>query len=436
MAQLTDEEILKQQYEKFKKKQDTPEGGFEYGREDKFPIPFNEYSVLRFAGMPKEVFYSFIIADDSKYRVIKFPSDDDTNFILYRIAKRVLDRTYLGKDDKGDAMFDYHVKNSHPEIFKMIFNNGQDKIGPYGANGWTKPTGKVTRAMVANVINRKAFSTTMKDKDDNDVIRSYSADWCKENNHTLLLTGDMKAFSAAVTVYDKLMGEIYPIKGSFLKYDIAIQRHKVDPWYTLASGKDVMDGSKNGAPEMQKIAQYIKEGEFPEEQQYVRYDLDALTKPTSYKEIHDWLKIKIGAIDAALKTTFLDELETLVREEGGQVAPKGVHSGVNTKQESSSPYSEEPEEPEEVVPETPVTPVRATRKPATTGGVDMDAVKKIAPFVEGLTDEEKAEITGVNGDKVTFKESEELWLDCPNPSCGRASTTKISTQCIYCGTKF
>jgi hypothetical protein len=400
---------------------------------------------MRFVGMPEEVFFSFIIGDDGKFKYMTLPDKEKyPTHIFYKIVDRVLDREYLGKDDKGDSIFEYHCQKSHPEIFNMVYNNGKKEIGKYGPNGWVNSAGYPNRAMLANVINRAPFSLTFKNEQGQEITKHYDADHCKTTGKTLLLSKDSKNSTAPITVYEELLTKIFPVKGTFWKYDIAIKKIGMKPWYSIITASDIKEGAKNNAPEMIELAKLIKDGEYPEEQKYQKHDLVKLAEPVSYQFIYDNLKIKISQIDEALGTNFLEEIEDKLSTSSSSpfTAQKHVPSEKVEETPEEEPVEETLAETKEETPvetkvETNVAPVRR-RATASSEAMETD-VSSVAPFLKDANGDEKSLVTGVKDGKLVYSSEAGDLLPCPNPSCSgpkEGQPENIATLCIYCGQKF
>jgi len=433
-------------------------------KEDKLVLDVG-FNLVRVVDAPRNCESSFIKCDDGKKRLFKFPViEEDPDFILYQILNQVLDQKYEGMDANGKHLFGTPIKDKHPDIYRMVHNNGDLVEGTYGPNGWgswkkyngTYQGTSSTTSCFMNVINRKGFTVkiTWKEDDKEDEVKDYSKTWCKDNNHTLLLAKDIKSVGCPITVGNILLKTMYPNFGNFQRYDIAINRSKKDPYYEVFKADTLVQN--------EEVMSNLVQGDLTDEEKgFEVYDTAQLVKPSTYAFIYQNLKGKIADLDYALNTGYLTMLEQRVEAEGGKVSPK-------TTPETAPETSSEPEDPaapasgvkpeekpvettadsEEKKVETPPerTPERPPERSKDEGSSEVLTKAKelgiLAKTTDGtymfdkLTDEQKGLIKGLDGanDKAEFTFSISDLASCPH--CKKVQPLLWSEFCVYCGKSF
>lgn len=440
---------LKNLYEQKVKEEKVNSSSFEgFPAMDKFPLSMG-MNLCRVVEIPLLCHNSLINCDDGKTRLFNFPSiEENSEFILYRIITHILQSQWLGKDKDGKHRFEYPVKEKFPDIYQMIYNNGNLMEGEYGPNGWgswKKYSGKYrgcasnTTCMV-NVISRNAFTVKAVKEDSSgsevEEIKTFEADWCAKNNHTLLLSRESKTgfFNGApVSVFNALIKSVWDKFGNFAKFDVAIERLKDDPWYQVYKA-DTLENRKDIQP-------YVKKGDLTDaEKAYETYDIKELVKPSAYSFIYNNLKNKINLIDDALGTHYLLDLEKEVeKENSGKSVGEKVKIGITLPE----PKIEQPVKEETVVASEKVEPKKKERKIASPVSSSGDSLKKLAftmsdgkSILDIIPENQRALIKGVSPDGKTFE------FDCPTgeladcPICNKAQPIRIEDYCVYCGTSF
>jgi hypothetical protein len=484
--QMTAEERLEQMYKEQKQKQKNMESSEfgDFSPEDKY-VMAKGHNVVRFVGIPEEIFYSFIKDDDDKYFKVVLPNPSESpNHLLYRLMDQVLVQSWEGTDKNNKAIISTPVAEEFPEIYQMVYNNGETTEGKYGPNGWGKwrkrDNGKrgsfpSNHGALMNVIPRSpsVFTVTNRDKSGNETKEeiTFNYESCKEMKHTLLLARSGKSSDAPITVLQKLFNNMMANYGNFLNYDISIERLSEDPWYNMYKA-DTLVANDDVKP-------YVVEGPLTdEEKSWETYDVSELSKPTPMAEIYKRLKNKIKKVDDALGTTFLHELEELVQEEGVALDEGETKADLATETtpeptpaESTATETSETQQESEVLPEDDATskfndemeqveqakkevkeeaqgnvrvrPVKNKTETAETS-VDWDKVKE-ATFkrddgtyvVDELPEDQKKMITGVNEKgEVTFKDGLDLLASPYIENENKMQPFAMDAFCIYTGIKF
>lgn len=332
---------------------------------------------------PKIVLYSYVRSDTGSNSRIIWPSkEDNATWILWKIFDLVLKHKW--DNTKNERIYTY--KDSHPDIFMRVFKNGRPDVKFEG--GW-----KPKEVVMANVIDR------------------HDLEWHKENKHTKLLSkkaskmdGDSWWFEPGIPYYTFkiIWDDVVEYNGDWENYDMALRKISDNPFYKAFHGindlKKIQESSRS----------FIYDGPLTDEEKlYARYDIDKLFKVTSYQKIHRSLGVFIQQVDAAFKTSFYKELESLVEKE------KLEYDQNNPTKEDVEENSPSPEEQatEPAVAASTSPPKRAAaalRKP-------LSEQKKIATVnwegladgtfngmvyegVPKMTEEEKAMVVSVNED--------------------------------------
>lgn len=473
--QLTAEERLEQMYreqQQKKKNMESSEFG-DFSPEDKYVMK-KGHNVVRFVGIPQEVFYSFIKDDDGKYFKVTFPNpSEDPDHLLFRLMDQVLVQNWEGKDKNDKPIISTPVADEFPEVYRMVYNNGDTTEGPYGPNGWGKwrkrDNGKrgsfpSNHGAVMNVIPRSpsTYKITKRDKDGNETAEevTFTYEDCKEMKHTLLLTRSPKSSDAAITVLQGLFNNMMSNYGNFLNYDISIERLSVDPWYNMFKA-DTLIANDDVKP-------YVVEGPLTdEEKSWETYDVMEIAKPTPMSEIYKRLKKSIKKVDDALGTTYLNELEELAQEEGTDInieEEQGSEEPTPTSNESFS-KSESPTD-DGAIPESDATDkfnddkkpkkIESTENTQTVrrrtvkretedspkdfwGGVQAATFKRDdgVYVVDELSDAQKSMIVGVDeSGNILFKDGLELVASPYIDNEDKMQPYAMDDFCIYTGKKF
>jgi hypothetical protein len=411
-----DERLKKRMEERKKDVEDRKNRKSSFQEEERIPLKDGKGVLLRIVDIPTPVYFSFIKCDDDKTRLIKFPKkEENPSFIIYQIGDRVLEREYMGKDASNKAIYGFPVRESHPDIFNMVYNNGSPQVGRYGANGWIRDYGYPQEACYINVINRQSFSVIKTDKEGEDHEVFYDKNWCVKNGHSLLLVKNMKSVGVPSTVNNALMDFVFPNHGNFLGYDLYITKLTKDPWYTVEKA-DTLTQRLDSFKDDLVMGPLTKE-----ECSITLYDTKALSKPSSASFIYKHLKNKISLVDKELGTSFMSKLERMIEDEGGQMS----------EEEASDTSAESEEAPlkKAEVKEEPIQVRSRTRAPSSTSS----EVLTIAPFAKDLTEEERAKfIKGVNGEELVWTVDDTA--DCPK--CKKFQPFSLDKFCVYCGSKF
>lgn len=410
------EERLKRAYKRREQERREQDSKTVVSIEDKVLLKKGEFTVVRVLDVPQPVYFSFIKGDDDKLHLIKFPDPNNKgNFILYKICDTVMESVFKGRDRNGESIFEYPMKESHPEIFNMVFNNGSHTIGKYGPNGWVQRNGRPQTACYINVINRQAFSAVKSDEKGEEEEINYGANWCYENNHSLLLAKSEKSIGAPITINNILMDSLMDNFGTFFNYDIAIKRLSGDPWYEVFKA-DTLSGK-------QEVQECLKSGNLTEEDEKLElYDTVEMSKETQPSLIYKFLKGKIEMIDRELDTNFLEQLEKQVDQET-ETTPSSYKK---TEKEEDQEEKQE-EKKEEAIPR------RRSSSESSGGSSDMESV---APYVKDLCeDDRKKYIKGVGSDGNLEFTTEEL-IPCSNSKCNKPQPMELDKFCLYCGQKF
>lgn len=444
--ELSLEEQVKAAYVARQKKKQEEDERSNFTIEDRLPITIGRFTLVRVLDIPYQVCYSFIKCDNGKLYKFNLPSkENDSDYFLYQITDRVLNRIYDGKNEKDEAKWIYPMEESNPEIFRMIHNNGSDRKPQFGYKGWVKPSGYPDSAYYLNVINRMPFSNTIKDKEGNQVTTSYEKDWCYNNNHSLLLVKSLTAIGVPVTANNMLLDSMMGNFGPFYKYDIAIKRLNDQPYYEMVKA-ETLQGEEHTAIKDATVVGGLTE----KDKALVKYDTKAMSQPVTYTFILTHLKRQIGEIDAALGSRYLDELRELANVETKESASASTSSVtttsesaalVGTSKSESIKTEAAPSDPVKAKPEQtktaadPVSKGRTLVKDKTpiveTPTLDPE-VAKIAPHVSSLKEKDLALIKGVKDGAVIFNSSD--LSECPK--CSKNQPTDIASHCIFCGAKF
>jgi hypothetical protein len=418
------------QYETRETAKREQEERYQASSEKVLPLETGKEIVLRVLDVPVERHSSFIKDDEDKWLFAKFPGKDkDPNgdFILSKIAAKVLARTKNGKDSSGKAIYTYHNETAHSTSFWIVRNNGNDQVGKYGPSGWVKDSGYPGSDYLFNVINRQEFTMKSTDKDGVVTEEVFGPNWCYDNKHSLILAKKDKYAGVTWGVWDKITNEFHGNFGSYLEYDICIKKLSAKPWYELSKASTL-----TGIPAVMDIA---KDGALTDEELAIEmYDLEEMVKQTPNLEIYNRMKGKIDTIDKDMNTDFLGELESLVRDEDGFVEAK--QPAAQRPAATNSMTSPEAEAPVE---ETPVEETPTREAPPTREAVKEEApsedIHKVAPFLKTIDESSIKELVkGVKDGELEYTTTKVAL--CTEANCKKSQPLAWAKSCVYCGKSF
>lgn len=249
-----------------------------------------------------------IVNDKNKWERLVLPlKRDNPEYFLWRIIDRMKEVEWVDNPEKPGRKKTIDKNESlFPTLYNRVNFNGLDdsdtnrKFNLVG-KGWIGQ-----EFLLINVIDRSLDS------------------WHKENNHSALLSkqvnvaldksGKEKTYVIEGVPANGFSSLLLSITGTYYywgKYDIGIERtgQKVSPY-------KIFNASRTPEQATEHYRSLIVEGPMTEaEKAYARYDLDKLFKISSYSKIHKALGSSIAEIDMAFHTHFLEELESLVKQE-------------------------------------------------------------------------------------------------------------------------
>lgn len=373
-----------------------------------FPIQMRQDSTD-----PKLVNISMIKDDSDKTMRVIFPDkSENKDWILYKVMNKVMEYTYV-KETNSKL---YKHSSTHPLVYERVAKNSKpkDAKGYSYENGW-KPSGFV----IWNVIDRMD-------------------DWCKQNNHTKLLSKRVSFgqdgtayFDAGIgkMLYNSIIDDIVEFNGNWEDYDVVLEKLDVDPFYkalhSIDDAKKIFDPTAKAAVVQGALTN--------EELAYEKYDLDKLFKITSYQKILKRLGLFIQQVDKAFSTNFYPELVTLVEAEKVEWEKNNPTELVD----NHTPINQSTVETNKGTVENMVQPPVRQRPAAKVESsvFDINNYKSVYKNIEALTNEEKAYIIGIADDQklgFTFTSDAGMAYAC---SCGVVVPEKITT-CYNCGAKF
>ena len=286
-------------------------------------------------------------------------------------------------------------------------------------------------------------------------------DWCKENKHTKILCwdstskevdGEMRTYFT-YGVKPSFYNEVFDIKCTELnrmydQFDIVAMRlkeKKGDSYLTILTPEQKTAISNLGLDPSKVTMEYLTD----EEENYEMYKLEDLPfisratncgfflskfshlikqtdmdfnngEPILYNAFVEWKEKELAELKAKNGETASTET-AVAKEPKEEVAEEQTESEIES--EASSELPSEVEEP---------TPTVA-KKVVKTAKFDALALKSVFPYIDKLTEEERALITGYDSEKeeLTFKEGTDL-AECPC-SCTIADAF---TSCPKCGSIF
>ena len=240
-----------------------------------------------------------IICDDNKKRRFILPSyDENKAYLFWRIINNVTAVTWVDKK----KVFTNEL--THPDVYQMVKNNNF-------------PIGSMQQKTTYGWSGRDMFLM-------NCIDRSQMA-WHRENKHTMLLSKEIRKWSApdgklidfpeqGVPAYgfvQLIAADLFAYYGSWNNYDIGIQRTG-----TMSSPYKVFNCEKNPEKVSAEAKGFIVTGPLTDEEKaYELYDFTKLFRVSSYTKWWNNLKNKIATIDIALGTHYHSELKSLVDQE-------------------------------------------------------------------------------------------------------------------------
>ena len=378
----------------------------------------------------KTLTISKILDDNGKKMLLYMPSkNENKEFIIWRIIRAVMEKKW---DADGK---DYYVNETkHPEIFSIINKGGfsKDSTDFKYSKGWQGDS-----RVLINCIDRL----------DN---------WCKENNHTKLLSRNI-----SYGENDKGEKIEYPETGinsySFFnalqtvitsdpnveKFDVCIKRTgtQTNPYMIMNASKFKEAGFKTelGLTD-ENFAKISLEKKMTEEElSYDRYDLDKLFPITSYTKILKRLGNTIKKIDGALNRNFYNELVDLAaKEEKERELKKEVEE--DNKAEEIAEVAEKTEtKPAEIINEA-VSNVRTRQSAQPAETSPSNDFSALLGGWNVLTDEEKAKIKNVTKDAngklaIEYDCGNETIYECPDEKC-QCKSPESFTHCPACGLSY
>ena len=359
---------------------------------------------------------AWVVGDDGKrFRVIRPSINTDPTYILNRIISKV--NTVRWSNNTKT----HPVKDAHPDIFNIIEKNGLDASDPRAKfeRGW-----KGKEVLIANVIDRSKM------------------DWHRNNKHTMLLAKSVIEATNGGTYVDEGISSyaisqrlnlLFKSYGSWEKYDIAITRTgKMDNPYTIVNATRVPEEVDPSVADI--ISQETSLSE--EEKSWERYDLEKLFRITTATKIFNRLKGTIKKIDAALGTSYLEEIQDLVEKEKKYF--EELYGDENeAEREDSRSNSGEPAE--EKISKPIVSATSKTREIRTQLNESKKEAWQDLPFGDTLSPEMKAKVLSVTKDTsgkvtdITWDAKPEDLAACPD--CNTAAPLDVTT-CPVCGLKF
>lgn len=359
----------------------------------------------------KTVTISWVIDDNGKkMKLIRPSSTEDNSYIINKIMAKVLSPKWVNQQKT------FPVKDQHPDIYNLITKNGvseSDKRFKY-EKGWQ---GK--EVIIMNVIDREDMA------------------WHRANKHTKLLAKSVQEAQNGGEFVDEgissyaiqaKLSHLFRSYGSWEKYDIAITRtSKMDNPYLL------VNATRTPEEVNRAYQQYISSDSFltEEEKSWEKYDIAKIYKPTSPIKLFNRLKNTIKRIDAALGTSFYEELDQLAKAEKERLekeSPKETHVATPiTEVESSEAWDD--------ITIPTAAPVREAAAPIRTRSVT--APWQLLPHGNTLSDELKAMVSSVASHDGKY--DIEWTCDVENlaacPECGAPSPIE-ATCCPACGVSF
>lgn len=243
--------------------------------------------------------YSLIRTDSGQWMHCTGPKRKtalDRSWILREVYKLITEYEWDSVANK--KVFKYEMK--YPELFNRVTKNGMSP----SAKGYAFNKGWFPSSFVAlNVIDR--------------MDKAYH----QEHKKTKLIAYNMstgaegKKYPKAglhLSTYEKiLLKDIQARWGDWLDYDVILQSFPDDPYYKILHG----DLDQHHLIDSQNSKFIVKGFLTDEEEQYEQWDLEKVHPVTRYSLIQRNLGIFFDQVDKIFKTTFVDKLETLVKEE-------------------------------------------------------------------------------------------------------------------------
>jgi hypothetical protein len=364
----------------------------------------------------KDIFTSRILGDNDKYFRCNWPDKNaQSNWILWKIYDLVTSGNWVDTDvllpngkKKREKKCIY--EESHPSIFYRVTKNNRIEQ-PY-EKGWLP-----AKSVVINVIDR------------------HDMEWHRQNKHTKLLSRNVNVdkngiawYDAGVpeSLYNTIWDEIVEKAGWFDEYDIAIRRIEGDPYYR------VYHAEKGDWQIDENVKQFVVKGSLTdEEKSWEKYNIDSITKVTSYYKIKKNLESIIGQIDKTFNKKFTEELNDFLEMERKEWE-KNKTIIDETKPEVPKEIKSEPKK----VLQRGESTTESTKEIIEVFSVNF-LDKKIYQGIDKLDDKMKAQIIGLNekdGSLIYSKDSPQLY-GCKDKKCNFESPENFSF-CPKCGIEF
>jgi hypothetical protein len=372
---------------------------------------------LRVSTDSKFLPFSQIVGDDDKKFFCKWPTREQTfgpdskPWILYRIYDLVMEVEWINHPDRNNERI-YKNESAHSSIFQRVAKNSSDNKYE---TGW-----KPKDLLIANVIDR------------------HDMEWHRDHKHSKLLSkssterndgGFWYDFGVPKYLYDVVFDSVVENGGYWDEYDIAIRRSKDRPWYFAFHGEKDDWRIKDD-----KSKSFIRKGSLTEEElSWELYDIDKITKVTSFQKIKKKLGVFIQQVDKAFGKKFFDELEELVRLEKEEYEENEVNSSSSTPIENNPIKEEEVPEPP-VVEEKPQESSRRSRGSSDqSSGIQWNELANgsfngyVYKGVSKMTQEEKDLVESINEDG-TFKYKKDNLELFPTESTIATSESQVSRE--------
>lgn len=386
----------------------------------------NKAKIIRVIGGPpdskldnftaKTATLAWIIGDDGKkFKVVRPSIAEDPNYILNRIISRVTAVKWVNKEKT------YPVRDMFPEIYNIIDKNGLEATDPRAKyeRGW-----KGKEVLLMNVIDRAQM------------------EWHREHKHTMLLAKSVTVTDNGTEYPDEgissyaigpKLNHLFRSYGSWQKYDMAITRTgiKDNPFIVVNATHSPMEVDASARAFISQNTDLTEE-----EMSWERYDLAKIYGFTSATKIYNRLKNTIKRIDAALGTSYLEDLQKMSEAEKSKWAEMypaestGVTESVNPSPITAEAPKETIEAPA-IEESAPVVRARATSTP--------QEPWKSLPHGDTLTDEFKSRVKEVV--KNSAGEIKDIKWDYPVdqlaacPTCGCPAPLDV-TVCPNCNLSF
>lgn len=441
-------------------------GNYSYDPMKYGPLYMQKFASFRFLGnpadkrlgdatSPKTVSISMITGDDDKrFRCIwpGQPTGKDAggrNWILGKIFNKVLAHTW----NTGSNSRDYHHQETHPTIFNRVYKNGRPDIT--FEKGWAPE-----KRVMMNVIDRNKMDWQRKEKHTVHIAKKVS-EGRKDNE------GKSNFFyegGLPYTVYNEIFDTIVGAYGDWENYDIVVYKNNELPFYRVLHGVDEFTKLKaQGGIFTDEYLMYAGELLTDEEREWERYDLDKAYQITTYKRIASKLGIFIEQVDQIFNTKYSEELKDLVEvEKQEKKAEKADQESTSTPvaenvlnkndfaegtktnefvnedaEKKAGPVFNDVEDKLDEAPVAAAAPVRQrAKKEEPVELINWEELTESYPGVAGMTEEEKALVTGFDSKNGTFTYNPgESLFACPTEGC-TMQTPQNFIRCPICEVEF